>query len=173
VISLVQPHSNVREYQLHVLIRLACGEAVSHSRIELDGPVCALVDTSFALHPQRLHQIAHLIHTGLAGAQLHQVAHPFLHGAGSDATSFITSKVMTLILKTSSGPRIIFSWVTRSTPQNLQIYLICASNSIVLLSIRFGWSLFIGNKLSRRHMECELYNLVQGEMVVHNYCHIL
>jgi hypothetical protein len=36
--SLVEPRNNVREYQLHVLIRLAC------ARIELDGLVCALVE---------------------------------------------------------------------------------------------------------------------------------
>jgi hypothetical protein len=34
-------------------------------------------------------------------------------------------------------------------------------------------NLFTGNKSSRDvHLECELHNLVQGEMMANNYCHL-
>ena len=39
--ALVEPRDNVREHQLHVLVRLAGGEAVPHPRVELDGLVGA------------------------------------------------------------------------------------------------------------------------------------
>jgi hypothetical protein len=45
--ALVEPRDDVGEDQVHVLIRLAGGEAVPHARIELDdlvGAGCALVE---------------------------------------------------------------------------------------------------------------------------------
>lgn len=47
--ALIEPRDNVGEHQLHILIRLAGGETVPHSGVELDGLVgagCPLIQGS-------------------------------------------------------------------------------------------------------------------------------
>jgi uncharacterized protein YigA (DUF484 family) len=88
------------------------------------------------------------------------------------STCFITSKTTPLIPTTLSGP--IGNWIYSTISKKLMDMCMRLEHP----TSRKIWvhlvNQFIGNKSSHVvHLECELPNLVQGEMSVNDFCHQL